>query len=426
MSSPRIISRSEHPISRSQITQSALKTLYTLKDAGYEAHIVGGGVRDLLLRVQPKDFDIATSALPDEVRKLFRNCRLIGRRFRLAHVYYGADTIEVATFRAAHSGDEHAEVAHLDEGGRILRDNVYGTLEEDVWRRDFTINALYYGIHDFSIRDYVGGMEDIAARRLRLIGDPEQRYREDPVRMLRAVRLAAKLNLTIDPASEAPIRELGALLASVPPARLFDESLKLFLQPAGLSAFRKLQDYGLLPHLFPDIGAASIDDFSLIEKALANTAQRIVDDRSVSPTFLFAALLWAPARQVLAELGEGFPGPDTFWPLLDRQLKRISIPKRFSIPMREIWGLQARFPQRGGKRPQRLLTHPSFRAAYDFLLLRAEVGQADPELAQWWTQFQHASPEARVALPSVPGAEEGPKRRRRRRPRGKKPASAPV
>ena len=272
---PRVIPRAEHPISRQHVSPNALRVLYKLREGGYQAFLVGGCLRDLMLDVEPKDFDVATSARPEEVKRLFRNCRLIGRRFRLAHVFFGRDIIEVATFRAASApsqgeepdddpdilpevgasedadsvdlqAGEDAEAAFsrddqddedvdrvLDVQGRILRDNTYGTVEEDVWRRDFTCNALYYNIEDFSLWDYVGGMEDIAARRLKLIGDPEQRYREDPVRMLRAARFEAKLGFTLDPATEAPINELRQLLTQVPAARLFDETLKLFLTGHG-------------------------------------------------------------------------------------------------------------------------------------------------------------------------------------------------
>ncbi len=209
----RIVSRDEHSISRANISENALKVLYRLNKAGYEAYLVGGGVRDLLLGREPKDFDVATDASPEEVRKLFRNCRLIGRRFRLAHVHFGREIIEVATFRAAHEPESDGAVS---ENGMLLRDNVYGTLEEDAWRRDFTVNALYYNIRDFSVVDYTGGMADLQAGRLRIIGDPHERFREDPVRMLRAVRFAAKLGFRIDPESEAAIRELGYLMEEFP------------------------------------------------------------------------------------------------------------------------------------------------------------------------------------------------------------------
>lgn len=438
MSSLLIVPRAEHSVSRSQITPGALKTLYGLKDAGYDAYIVGGGIRDLLLGIQPKDFDIATSAHPEEIKRVFRNSRLIGRRFRLAHVRFGQEIVEVATFRAGHHTSSDSGAGHLDESGRILRDNVYGTLEEDAWRRDFTINALYYGVNDFAIRDYVGGMEDLQARRLRLIGDSEIRYREDPVRMLRAVRLAAKLHLNIDPTTEAPLYHLGHLLAEVPPARLFDECLKIFFGSTAHWAFAGLRQYGLLQHMFPQAAtrlaeAGADGDLQLIERALRNTAERISQQKPVTPYFLFAALLW-PAARPLLDSGESAGGAE-IGHLIEQQVRRITIPKRFTIPMREIWDLQPRFQQREGKRPLRLLSHPRFRAAYDFLLLRAACGQAEPGLAEWWTELQAANPDQRAQgaatqLDADPqhdtGPQPGKRRRRRRGGRGRRPAGTPA
>ncbi len=350
-------------------------------------------MRDLLLGLQPKDFDIATEAHPEEVRKIFRNCRLIGRRFHLAHVRFGHEIIEVATFRAAHTeiDEDHGvdEVEHrvLDEHGRILRDNLYGTIEEDVWRRDFTANALYYSIEDFTIWDYVGGVEDARNRVLRLIGDPATRYREDPVRMLRAARFAAKLDFTLHPGTEAPIGELASMLDRMPPARLFDETMKLLLSGHAVASLEWLIRLELLPHLLPDVAdaleaAPESAGARLLQLGLAGTDDRIHDDKSVTPTFLFAVLLW-PA--ILHALGtpDG-PLPQDPQALLDasdkviaRQLKRIALPKRFSLPMRELIMLQTRFERRSGRRALRLLEHPRFRAAYDFLLLRAEAGEVD-------------------------------------------------
>ncbi len=428
LSSLRIVPRAEHSVSRSQITHGALKTLYTLKDAGFEAYIVGGGIRDLLLGIQPKDFDVATSAHPDEIKRLFRNSRLIGRRFRLAHVRFGQEIVEVATFRATHHGTGDPEARHLDEGGRILRDNVYGTLEEDAWRRDFTINALYYGVQDFSIRDYVGGMEDLQARRLRLIGDSEIRYREDPVRMLRAVRLAAKLHLSIDPATEAPLYNLGHLLPEVPSARLFDECLKMFFGSTAHWAFAGLRRYGLLRHLFPQVEArlaAARDDgdAKLIEQALRNTAERIRQQKPVTPYFLFAAVLWPAARPLLTDAAHGGAQIND---LIAQQVQRVAIPKRFTIPMREIWELQSRFGQRQGKRPLRTLSHPRFRAAYDFLVQRAACGQVEQELVDWWTELQTANPEQRTQMSAEQGAPPPGGKRRRRGGRGRNRPAEPA
>jgi poly(A) polymerase len=452
--------------------------LYRLKEAGYQAFLVGGAVRDLLLGLRPKDFDVATDALPEDVRRLFRNCRLIGRRFRLAHVHFGSEIIEVATFRAAaaperedlpddaadgspeealegvppggeESGDyiepvriEPVQVGDsehraFDITGRILRDNMYGSIEEDVWRRDFAANGLYYNIADLSIWDFVDGVSDVKDRRLKLIGDPETRYREDPVRMLRAVRFAAKLGFTIDADTEMPIRRLGYLLDGVPPARLFDEVLKLFLSGYGAKSFELLQKYGLFEHLFPLSAAAfELPPYAyareMLERGLANTDARVVADKPVTPTFLFAILLWSAVLRELNERAAG-PAPDLALlmqacdAVLKAQQARVSIPRRFAVPMRELLMLQPRFTRRSGVKALNLLQHPRFRAAYDFLLLRAEVGVADTELAEWWTRIQVLPQEERVALvqarPQEPplsadGGTPSPGRRRRRRRRG--------
>ncbi len=450
------IPRPEHPVSRRSISPNALKVLYRLKDAGYQAFLVGGAVRDLLLGLTPKDFDVATNALPEEVRRLFRNCRLIGRRFRLAHVHFGSEIIEVATFRAAAAPErEDAEIEPdaedeeirdvvedpehraFDTRGRILRDNIYGTVEEDVWRRDFAANSLYYNIEDLSIWDFADGVADIKARRLKLIGDPETRYREDPVRMLRAVRFAAKLDFSIEPDTEQPIRRLAHLLDGVPPARLFDECLKLFLSGFGAKSFALLQKYGLFEHLFPQSAAAfELPPYAyareMLELGLANTDARILADKPVTPTFLFAVLLWSAVLRELNEREAG-PAPDFAQlmqacdAVLKAQQSRVAIPRRFAVPMRELLMLQPRFNRRSGVKSLSLLQHPRFRAAYDFLLLRAQVGVADPELAEWWTQVQTLPQEERVALvqarpadPASPGT-AAPGRRRRRRRRGGAP-----
>jgi poly(A) polymerase len=487
-----VIPRPEHSISRASISPNALKVLYRLKEAGYQAYLVGGAVRDLLLGLRPKDFDVATDAQPEDVRRLFRNCRLIGRRFRLAHVHFGSEIIEVATFRAAAAPereDLHEDAADgasdevasdegasdggasdggadgADEGepdtepvrteyaqaedskhrafdttGRILRDNLYGSIEQDVWRRDFAANGLYYNIADLSIWDFVDGVSDVQARRLKLIGDPETRYREDPVRMLRAVRFAAKLGFTIEAETEAPIRRLGYLLDGVPAARLFDEVLKLFLSGYGARSFELLQQYGLFEHLFPLSAAAfGLPPYAyaleMLERGLENTDARVVADKPVTPTFLFAILLWSA---VLRELNERAAGPAPSLALLMQacdavlraQQARVSIPRRYAVPMRELLMLQPRFNRRSGVKALSILQHPRFRAAYDFLLLRVEVGVADAELADWWTRIQVLPQEERVALvqarpPEPSQAAEGglppSGRRRRRRRRGGTP-----
>ncbi len=439
--------------------------LYRLKDAGFQAFLVGGAVRELLLGITPKYFDVATNALPEEVRRIFRNCRLIGRRFRLAHVHFGTEIIEVATFRAASApereegedvevdGDEGPAQGAFDEGehravdqrGRILRDNLYGSVEDDVWRRDFTANALYYNIEDFSIWDFVGGVADVQARRMRLIGAPDGRYREDPVRMLRAVRFAAKLDFSIEPATEEPVRRLAHLLDGVPPARLFDETLKLFLSGCGAKSYRLLRRYGLFEHMFPLSAAAfALPPYAyaehMLELGLENTDERIAADKPVTPTFLFSVLLWSAVLREMNERQAG-PAPDISQLLqacdvvLKAQQARIAIPRRFSVPMRELLMLQPRFNRRSGVKSLGLLHHPRFRAAYDFLVLRAQAGAAEPELAAWWTDIQTVPPEERVKLvqaraPDAPqdaaGAAAAGQRRRRPRRRGRRGGSAPA
>ena len=386
-------------------------------------------MRDLLLGREPKDFDVATDASPEQVREVFRNCRLIGRRFRLAHVQFGREIIEVATFRAGQDAQE-SELHQTDEG-RLLRDNVYGTIEQDALRRDFTVNALYYNIADFSIIDYAGGVEDLNNGVLRLLGDPETRYREDPVRMLRAVRFAAKLGFRVAPETESPISEFAPLLAEVPAARLFEETLKLFLGGTAVGSFEKLRQYGLFAQLFPETEASLAlleHEFplTLVLKGLENTDNRIREDKPVTPAFLFAVLLWEPVRRLALELQAGGAAPyqaiqQAAAEVVSRQLEHVSLPRRFSTPMQEIWGLQSRFAQTRGKRPHKLLTHPRFRAAYDFMLLRAESGEADPELAAWWTAFQDGNADAPAPTEAAPAGRRSRRGGRRRR---RKPAAA--
>ncbi|WP_049622982.1 polynucleotide adenylyltransferase PcnB [Frateuria defendens] len=437
----RIVPREQHAVSRKNISKAALRVLYRLHEAGYEAFLVGGAVRDLLLGEHPKDFDVATSATPDEVKKLFRNCRLIGRRFRLAHVVFGGEIVEVATLRGTGEEGEEGEGDRRIVDGRIVRDNVWGTIEEDVVRRDFRVNALYYDIADFSVRDYVGGMQDLEERVLRLIGDPATRYREDPVRMLRAVRLAAKLGFRIDAAAAAPFEELGPLLTEAAPARLFDESLKMFFAGHGLKSFRMLEQCGLLKFMFPATaralkrGDAALR--SLIEQGLANTDARVAEGKSVTPAFLFAVLLWGEVRDLAhAWLAKGADLNEAWLRAAARvvgeQCERVAIPRRFTLAMEEIWALQPRFEQIQRKRVFRLMAHPRFRAAFDFLLLRAAESPAIRELGEWWAHAQQLPQEVlAAALPaggggalaeSVPAATVGApprKRRRRRRPSGK-------
>jgi len=421
---PEIIPRESHSVSRADISENALKVLYRLKKAGYAAFLVGGSVRDLLLRHQPKDFDVATDATPEEVNKLFRNCRLIGRRFRLAHVHFGREIIEVATFRAHHDEGEGEGVI---QNGMILRDNVYGSLEDDAFRRDFTVNALYYNIADFSIVDFTGGMADLEQRKLRMIGDPGVRFQEDPVRMLRAVRFAGKLGFSIDPEMEQLFASLGSRLFDVPPARLFDEVLKLFMAGHALQTYRLLRQYKLFHFLFPQTAELLDQDDGYVERfieaGLINTDKRIHAEKPVTPFFLFGVLLWGPVwreSQLLQEQ-EGFTELQALQEaarnVLQQQLQRVTIPRRFTLPMKETWIMQARLPRRQGKRAIRLLEGPRFRAAYDFLLLRKQAGEAVQELCDWWTRFQEQDDQGRREMVQAVSPAKGRRGRRRRKKR---------
>lgn len=426
--SPRIYTRPEHNISRNQISKNALKVLYRLKSEGYDAYLVGGCVRDLLLGREPKDFDVATNASPEQVKQTFRNCRLVGRRFRLAHVYFGRDVIEVATFRGGSS--ETQDTQKIDQEGRLLRDNHYGTIAEDVIRRDFTVNALYYNIKDFSIVDYVGGMDDHRAGVLRLIGDPETRYREDPVRMIRLVRFAVKLGFTVNPECERPIFQLADLLSNIPAARLQDEALKLFLSGYAVQTFELLRHYGLFASLYPDADASLNSEENgfpklFIAKALENTDQRIAEGKSIAPYFLFATFLWDAVRnEAEKNLKSGLPESIAYQQaassVISEQVKQTAFPKHIGMSMRDVWSLQVRFGSRSGARAYRLLHHPKFRAAYDFLVLRAETGGADKQLANWWTDFQKASEGEQKQMVAKLNKSAPRKRKRRRSPAAKK------
>ena len=431
----RIIPRDQHNISRKDISPNALRVLYRLRDGGHQAYLVGGAVRDLLVGRHPKDYDVATDATPEQVKHLFRNCRLIGRRFRLAHVVFGREIIEVATFRA--NSDDGSGDRQVHDDGRLLRDNVYGTIEDDAVRRDFSANALYYTVEDFSVRDFVGGFEDVQARVLKLIGDPEARYREDPVRMLRAVRLAAKLGFSIDAASAEPIPRLASLLSEAAPARLFEECLKLFLSGHGEAGFLGLEQHGLLPALFPDTAAALSANRSgalrrMLIEGLRGTDVRVREEQPVTPAFLFALLLWpAYCRALIALQAQDVHAAEAQRRAADRvtvhQLGTIALPRRFSLPMQEIWLLQARLssqsPARQRKRVMRTLAHPRFRAAFDFLMLRQSASDGHAEDVAFWREAQ-ADPDNAIAV-HPPGDGEGesegdasaPRKRRRRRRR---------
>ena len=428
---PVIIPRAQHSVTRKEISDNALKVLYRLNSAGYQSYLVGGCVRDILMGQHPKDFDVVTDATPEQIKEQFRNCRLIGRRFRLAHIVFGREIIEVATFRGHHGsdlGDKKDSLGKQNEEGQLTRDNVFGSIDEDAQRRDFTFNAMYYSVSDFSITDFADGSSAIKNRIVELIGDPETRYREDPVRMLRAVRFAAKLDMKISDRTGAPIHELAGLLSNIPAARLFEEYLKLFLSGKALRTFELLQSYGLFKPLFPVLDKVLNNtdsrEYQFIQQVLKNTDNRINNDQRVTPAFLLAVFLWYPLEEHFQKLvnESGLQPHDAFnvamSEILSQQTQRVMIPKRFSIAMREIWQLQQRLPKRFGRRAQQLINHPRFRAAYDFLLLRGEIEGGDAlEVAQWWTQYQEASPEQRKKMANSGGDASTRRRRPRRKPK---------
>ena len=414
---PALIPAARHGIHRERLSSGARRTVEGLQQAGYKAYVVGGAVRDLLANITPKDFDVATDATPEQVRQCFRRSRIIGRRFQIVHVLMGAETIEVATFRGPHDDD-----TQTDAHGRVLRDNVFGTHAEDAARRDFTVNALYYDPVAETIIDFHHGVADLEQKTLRMIGDPVTRYREDPVRMLRAARLAAKLGLSIDPAARRPIRELAPLIENVPPSRLFDEMLKLLSSGHALRCLTQLRDEGLHHGLLPllDVVLEQPQGERFVELALDSTDRRVREGKPISPGFLFATLLWQQtvARwQKLQAAGER-PIPALFVAMdevLDTQAESLAITRRIAGDIKEIWALQPRFEQRSGKRPYALLEHQRFRAAWDFLQLRSEAGEIDSEIVSWWEAFMDADGEARAALLQPPRADEVKKRRRRKR-----------
>jgi poly(A) polymerase len=416
---PRIFKAGEHSIRRADISNSALRVCEGLQKDGFTAFVVGGAVRDLLLGRHPKDFDIATSATPEQVKSAFRRARIIGRRFRLVHVMFGAETVEVSTFRA-HHGDAEDHEGRADEHGRLLRDNVFGSQVEDAIRRDFTVNALFYDPERDEVWDYLKGMADLNSKKLVMIGDAAARYREDPVRMLRAARLAAKLGFKIDPKTEAPIAKLAPLLDNVPSARLFDEILKLLLSGHSVECIEKLRALGLHRGLLPVLDHVMEDAPSkrFVLHALKRTDERVAQDKGVSPAFLLAAIQWPLVVRRWRELeaqGNHRELPALHLAMddvLDNQRDVLAVPRRFDAVMKELWLAQPRLLQRSGGRPYRMLAQPHFRACYDFFALRAEAGDAPQEIAYWWTRFQAATEDEReeMLLP-----DDQPKKKRRRR-----------
>ena len=409
--------------------------LYRLHKSGYKAYLVGGGVRDILLGMEPKDFDVVTNATPEEIKRLFRNCRLIGRRFRLAHIVFGRDIIEVATFRGHHV-EGNDKISKSNSAGRLLRDNVYGNIDEDAERRDFTINALYYDISDYSIHSYGGGVQDLASGVIRLIGDPETRYREDPVRMLRAVRFATKLDLSIDDVTAAPIKPLAGLLKDIPAARMYEEVLKLFFAGKAQQNYKMMQDFGLFAPLFPQIhtllkGEPNGPGAKMLNEVMKSTDERVRKEKPVTPAFFYAAILWYSLRERAEEIAleSGLSNYDAYFAamgdVMEKQCQTISIPRRFSTPAKDIWQLQLRFERSQGTRAFKLLEHPKFRAAYDLLLLRGKAeGGAIGKTAAWWQTFVDANEDERTAIARSNNKNANRNRnnsRRRRRPANKKP-----
>lgn len=384
---PLVITRKHHHLSRKNISQNALKVLYHLRSEGYQAYLVGGGVRDMLLGFEPKDFDVVTDATPEQVRSIFRNSRLIGRRFLLVHVYFRDEIIEVSTFRA-NSEDP------IDDSDTDNRDNTFGTIEEDAWRRDFTVNALYYNIADLSVVDYTQGMHDLNKRVIRMIGDPTQRFHEDPVRLLRAVRLSAKLNFKIHHETKVPLLNLVHLLKNVAPSRLFDEMLKLFFTGYALATYHSLVKTGYFQALFPHVWKAiefNKKQQKLLELAMQATDQRFAEKMSLNPGFLLSILLWPVIQVILNEKNEeklSFRLHYAIQKVLKLQNKALMIPKRFTEMMRSIWTLQYHLEYSRKNRIEKILEHRYFRAAHDFLKLRAQSGENLREIADRWQRLR--------------------------------------
>lgn len=434
-----MLTRDQHPVSRQLLSPSALKVLYRLNKGGFDAYLVGGGVRDILLGQKPKDFDIATNATPEEIKGLFRNCRLIGRRFRLAHIVFGREIIEVATFRGHHDEEDQKDkkISKQSEHGMLLRDNIYGSIDEDAQRRDFTINALYYSSKDFKVYDFANGVKDVENRVIRLIGDPETRYREDPVRMLRAIRFATKLDMQIEAQTKAPIKALSPLMANIPAARMFEEFLKMFISGKAVANYEQLREYNLFRYFFPAVDQALDANDELLERfimlAMANTDKRINNDQRVTPAFLFAAMLWYPLQKYIAQINtnNSLSPQDAFFAALNEvmpeQQRSIAIPKRFQGVMKDIWILQDKLARREGKKAFKTFEHPKFRAGYDFLLLRSEIESDNTqlaELAKWWTDFQDVSDDAKVQMVRAIKSPNSGKRRSPRKRRKPVPPSA--
>ncbi|MDO8652504.1 MAG: polynucleotide adenylyltransferase PcnB [Undibacterium sp.] len=423
---PKVLHAKEHGIDPQLLSSNAIRVTQTLQENGFKAFVVGGAVRDLLLGVKPKDFDIATNATPEQVKRLFRRAFIIGRRFQIVHVMFGQDLLEVTTFRGPAT-----EAAPKDEHGRVLRDNTFGEQHEDAVRRDFTINAMYYDPSSQTVLDYHGGIADIRKKILRIIGVPEARYREDPVRMLRVVRFAAKLQFTIDAATRAPIAIMAPLINNVPSARVFDEMLKLLMSGHAMACLQQLRKEGLHHGLMPllDVVLEQPLGEKFVTLALANTDQRVLQGKTVSPGFLFASLLW---HQVVEKWDAYKAAGELSIPalhlaaddVLNTQTDALALQRKIGSDMRDIWAMQPRFEKRAGKTPYKLLENTRLRAGYDFLLLRCASGEIEAEIGEWWTAFINGDEAEREHLLTIKPKHESSGPAKKRRPRRNAPRKA--
>ena len=430
-SSPKRVEKTQdHNLNAHQICPKALQVVRVLQDNKYQAFLVGGCVRDLLIGKNPKDFDVATNAKPNEIKSLFRRARIVGRRFQIVHVQFGREIIEVTTFRSNSTdktSSSHAK-RHLKQSktGVLTRDNVFGSITEDAQRRDLTINAIYYDPNDNSLHDFCQGLKDLKNQKIRIIGEPDQRYREDPVRLLRVLRFAAKLNFTIEPLTLRPLKKMAQNLSHISAPRLFDETLKLFMGGEGLATFKLLMEFGLFAVIMPQtnriIGRDNSFALRLVEQAFKNTDLRVHHNQRVTPAFIYAALLWPSVQQLASSLQNKGQSPSIAMnraanEVIANQIPITAIPRRFTTTMREIWSLQLTLPRRNGQRAKRLSEHPRFRAAYDFVLLREQAGENLDGLGDWWTKYQQVNEFERQEMVKKLGA---PKRKRPRQ-RQRKP-----
>jgi len=426
-----VVHDQDHSLNPRLLCKFALEVVRVLQENDFEAYVVGGCVRDLLLGLNPKDFDVATNAKPNEIKKLFKRSRIIGRRFQIVHVQFGREIIEVTTFRSnmvnnKHRSNSRSRQLEQSASGMLTRDNMFGSMQQDASRRDLSINALYYDPTNNSLHDFSGGLQDLADRKIRIIGDPMTRYKEDPVRLLRVARFTAKLGFDVDSKTLKPIEKMAQSLCHVSAPRMFDETLKLFMSGQGLASFRLLTEYGLFAQIAPQTNRLFEQGTQfarqLVEQAMTNTDLRIKANKRVTPAFIYAALLWPPVQKIASDYQKQGHSPSIALnkaanEVIGNQIPITAIPRKFTLAMREIWSLQLMLTRRGGNRAQRLMEHPRFRAAYDFILLREQTGEVLNGLGHWWTVYQEAGEEERQAmikkLPSHRSKKRGPRRRSR-------------